>query len=309
MVPAHPAKPPGNRPPAQKVTSQFPRETARQPAKSTSPAQSSTHQAQLAMTDEQFLQGLMTADLHDLESQLELLLQGATATDHVPKGLSTLSQFLLYRQQVLENPHSDQWIMANWQAVRTMAGRLSMIRKYQRPFASLKEPERQRCARYLLSLFPDSVPCKSIGESEFFGFVDCTLQSRLQYERHIQAGAQIFDDLEENLCGYRFNCVGFPGPPKASQTWHLRAHATTREGACGILAVGKVLTTDHGVAGLDPSEDSFSFCGRSMNAPQWNEGVVQLACKCFHSTKNCSGIVFAAPPLWPCQKQTGGHRL
>ena len=24
-----------------------------------------------------------------------------------------------------------------------------------------------------------------------------------------------------------------------------------------------------------------------------NPGVVQLACKCFHSTKNCSGIVFA----------------
>ena len=68
---------------------------------------------------------------------------------------------------------------------------------------------------------------------------------------------------------------------------------TTREGACGILAVGKVLPTDRGVAGLGPSEDSFSFYGRSMNAPQWNEGVVQLACKCFHSTKNCSGIVFA----------------
>ena len=127
------------------------------------------------MTDEQFLQGQMTADLHDVESQLELLLQGATATDHVPKGLSTLSQFLLHRQQVLENPHLDRWIMANWQAVRTMAGRLSLIRKYQRPFASLKEPERQRCARYLLSLFPDSAPCKSIGESEFFGLVDCAI--------------------------------------------------------------------------------------------------------------------------------------
>ena len=120
----------------------------------------------------------------------------------------------------------------------------------------------------------------------------------MQYERHIQAGAQIFDDLEENVCGYRFNCVGFPGPPKASQNWHLWAHGTTREGACGILAVGKVLPTDHGVAGLDLSEESFSFYGRSMNAPQWNEGVVQLARTCFHSTKNCSGIVFAG--LLPC---------
>ena len=163
--PAHPAKPPSNRPPAPKDAPQVSR-----PAKSTVPAQSSTHKVQLAMTDEQFLQGLMTADLRDVESQLELLLQGRTATDHIPKGLSTLSQFLLYRQQVLDNPHPEQWIMANWQAVRTMAGRLSLIRKYQRPFAFLKEPDRQRCARYLLSLFPDPVPCESIGNSEFFWF-------------------------------------------------------------------------------------------------------------------------------------------
>ena len=30
-----------------------------------------------------------------------------------------------------------------------------------------------------------------------------------------------------------------------------------------------------------------------MNNPEWTPGVVQLACKCFHSTNNCSGIVFA----------------
>ena len=45
-------------------------------------------------------------------------------------------------------------------------------------------------------------------------------------------------------------------------------------------------------AGLDANEDTFSFYGRSMNSPEWTQGVVQLACKCFHSTKNCSGIVF-----------------
>ena len=111
------------------------------------------------------------------------------------------------------------------------------------------------------------------------------------YERHITGEAQIFDDLEENFGGYRFNCEGFPGPPKASQNWRLWAHATTREGACGILAVGKVLPTDHSVAGLDPSDDTFSFFGRSMNAPQWNEGVLALACKCYHSTKNWSGLL------------------
>ena len=306
--PAHPDKPPSSRHPAQKGTSQCPRQTAKQPAKSTSPAQSSTDQAQLAMTDEQFLQGLMTANLHDAENQLELLLQGRTATDHVPKGLSTLSQFLLHRQQALDNPHPEQWSMANWHAVRTNAGRLSLIRKYQRPFASLKEPERQRCARYLLSLFPDSVPCKSVGESEFFGFVDCILQSRLQYERHIQAEAQIFDDLEENVRGYRFNCVGFPGPPKASQNWHLWAHATTREGACGILAVGKVLPADHGVAGLDPTKDSFSFYGRSMNAPQRRSSATCAQVLSFHK-KLLRHCVCGTHPLWPCQRQKGGHRL
>ena len=183
--PAHPARPPSNRPPAPKEVPHVPKHTAKQPARITAPAQSSTDQAQLAVTDEHFLQGLMTADLSEVESQLELLLQGKGATDHIPKGLSTLTQFLLCRQQVLDNPHPEQWIMANWQAVRAMAGRTSLIRKYQRPFASLKEPERQRCASYLLNLFPEPVPCNTKGKSEFFGFVDCILQSRLQYERHI----------------------------------------------------------------------------------------------------------------------------
>ena len=32
---------------------------------------------------------------------------------------------------------------------------------------------------------------------------------------------------------------------------------------------------------------------RSMNHPEWTQGLAQLACNCFHSTKNCSGIVFA----------------
>ena len=63
------------------------------------------------------------------------------------------------------------------------------------------------------------------------------------------------------MVGYRFKCVGFPGPPVAAQNWHLRAHATTREGATGILATGKILPTDHQVADLDSHEDTFSFSG------------------------------------------------
>ena len=103
------------------------------------------------------------------------------------------------------------------------------------------------------------MPPISIGRSEFFGFIDCILQSRLIYERHLTEGATWFQELEENVVGYRFRCEGFPGPPLPAQNWHLWAPATTREGATGILATGKVLPTDHAVACLDPEEDTYSF--------------------------------------------------
>ena len=243
--------------------------------------------------DEHFLKDLMSAQIAEVSSQLDIQLKGRTAVDHIPEGLSTLSQYLLYREQLLENPYPDQWVMvmAPWQALRTNAGRASLIRKYQRPLSSLKDPERDRCARYLLSLFTEPVPLNSIGRTEFFGFIDCVLQSRLNYERRITEGATFC--LEENVVGYKFRCEGFPGPPLAAQNWHMWAHATTREGATGILATGKVLPTDHAVAGLDPEEDPYSFFGRSTPTPDWEPGVIQLASKCCHSTKNCSGVVFA----------------
>ena len=93
------------------------------------------------------MKDLLSADVADVSSQLDLQLQGRTAVDHIPEGLSTLSQYLLYREQLLENPYPDQWvIMAPWQAWRTNAGRAMLIRKYQRPFSFLKDPERDRCA-------------------------------------------------------------------------------------------------------------------------------------------------------------------
>ena len=239
--------------------------------------------------DEQFLRDLMSANLADIESQLELQLQGRTAVDHIPEGLSTLSQYLLYRQQLLDNPFPDQWVMAPWQALRSNAARTALVRKYQRPFASLRDPERFRCAKFLLSLFPEPVMNNTIGQEEFFGFVNCILQSRLNYERHFEEGASLFHDVEENVAGYRFKCVGFPGPPVAAQNWHLWTHATTREGATGILATGKILPTDHEVADLDSHEDTFSFYGRSMSNPDWNTGVVQLACKWPFALRTCKG--------------------
>ena len=38
---------------------------------------------------------------------------------------------------------------------------------------------------------------------------------------------------------------------------------------------------------------TYSVYGRSTPNPGWDQGVIQLASKCFHSTKNCSGVVFA----------------
>ena len=134
----------------------------------------------------------MSANLADVESQLELQLEGRTAVDHIPDGLSALSQYLFYRQQLLDNPFPDQWVMAPWQALRSNAARTALVRKYQRPFASLKDPERFRCAQFLLSLFPEPVTDNTIGQEEFFGFVNCILQSRLNYERHFQEGASLF---------------------------------------------------------------------------------------------------------------------
>ena len=74
-----------------------------------------------------------------------------------------------------------------------------------------------------------------------------------------------------------------------------------------FLATGKILPTDHQVADLEAHEDTFSFFGRSMSNPDWNTGVVQLACKCFHSTKNCSGVVFAG--LLPSGHVKGKKRV
>ena len=134
----------------------------------------------------------MTAERADLQNQLDVIMEGIGPTDHVFKGLSTLSQFLLNHQQLLNNPGPGPWIVADWKALRTNAGRATLIRKYQRPFTSLRDDERNRCARFLLSLFEEAVPPNSIGEAEFYGFVDCLLQFRIRYDKHLQVGPSCF---------------------------------------------------------------------------------------------------------------------
>ena len=108
--------------------------------------------------DEECLHQLMTAA--DVQSQLDVIMEGIGPTDGVRKGLSTLSQFLLYRQQLL-NPGPGPCIVADWKALRANAGRATLIRKYQRPFTSLRNDERTWRARFLLSLFKE--PSNPIG--------------------------------------------------------------------------------------------------------------------------------------------------
>ena len=53
------------------------------------------------------------------------------------------------------------------------------------------------------------VPPSLIGEAEFYGFVDCLLQSRIRYDEHLRDGAQLLSDVEENV---KFQAVNIPGP-------------------------------------------------------------------------------------------------
>ena len=95
---------------------------------------------------------LMTAERADVQNQLDVIMEGIGPTDHVPKGLSTLSQLLLYRQQLLNNPGPGPWIVADWKALRTNAGRAALLRKYQRPFTSLRDDVPVSFSAYLQKL-------------------------------------------------------------------------------------------------------------------------------------------------------------
>ena len=105
----------------------------------------------------------MTAERADVQNQLDVIMEGIGPTDHIPKKLSTLSQFLLYRQQLLNNPGPGPWIVADWKTLHANAGRAAFFRKHQRPFTFLRDDERSRCARYLISLFAEAVPPNSTG--------------------------------------------------------------------------------------------------------------------------------------------------
>ena len=248
------------------------------------------------------MKDLMSADIADVSTQLEIQLQGRTAVDHIPEGLSTLNQYLLYREQLLENPYPDQWVMAPWQALRTNAGRAMLIRKYQRPFSSLKDPERDRCARYLLSLFSEPVPANSIGRSEFFCFIDCILQSRLNYERHLTEGATWFQRvfLDPLLLPKIGTCGPMPPPEKEQQAYWPQAKSCSQimqlhvwiRRRTPIPFMGEVLPIQNGTRELSswpanvftPQRTvlewfSLACCLRAMSKEKVHPSVMKITCK------------------------------
>ena len=42
------------------------------------------------------------------------------------------------------------------------------------------------------------MPPNSIGEDEFYGFVDCLLESRIRYDKHLQDGAQLLSGVKRH---------------------------------------------------------------------------------------------------------------
>ena len=110
-----------------------------------------------------------------------------------------------------------------------------------RNFSSLKEPEIDRCARFLLSRFQQAAlpPC-SIGRQEFFTLVHALLQSKLTYEDHI-GEATYYASREKNVAVLQFELQDMPGPPVQPQNWYTWSHGTDMQGLIGILSIGRVL--------------------------------------------------------------------
>ena len=99
-----------------------------------------------------------------------------------------------------------------------------------------------------LSLFPHPVPPNSMGETEFYGFVDCLLQSRINYERRLWGGAKLLSDVEENVVGIKFQAVNFPGqlmPPRRRGLQAFWPQESPSNGLSKWLALMPMRTRSH----------------------------------------------------------------
>ena len=132
----------------------------------------------------------------------EIIMECIWPTDYVSKGLSSLSQFLFYRQQLLTNPCPGPW----WQTGRRCEQCRQSFFNLQVPKAICisREPKRNRCARFLLSLFPDPSTTQLYRRNSFTGsWTVCSIPVSTM---------KGISDVEENVVGMKFQAVNFLRP-------------------------------------------------------------------------------------------------
>ena len=236
---------------------------------------------------EAMFKDVMIASQSDLESQIEALLPGSDPDVHVKDGLTLFTQCVYFCLQYWYNKYPTRWPIANHECLQSIQARRSFTRKWMRQFSSFKEPEIDRCARFLLSRFKQAeLPPCSIGSKEFFTLVHALLQSKLTYEDHI-GEATYYASREKNVAVLQFELQHMPGPPVQPQNWYTWSHGTDMQGLIGILSIGRVLPTDAEVSGSP--EGSFALYGKAFDKPSWFEGLAEWVASLHHSTRNSCG--------------------
>ena len=167
----------------------------------------------------------MVASQQGPESQIEALLPGSDPDEYVKGGVTL---FTYFRLQYWYNKYPHRWPIAHHECLQSVQARRSFTRKWIRAFSSLKEPESNRCVRFLLSRFDQAeLPaCSGVGRREFFTLVHALLQSKLPYEDHFAEGAMFFQSREKNVAVLQFPLEDMPSPPLQPQNlvclepWH-----------------------------------------------------------------------------------------
>ena len=239
---------------------------------------------------EAMFKDVLIASQLDLESQIEALLPGSDPDEYVKDGLTLFTQYVYFRLQYWYNKYPHRWPIANHERLQSVSARRSFTRKWMRNFSSLKEPEIDKCVRFLLSRFKQAeLPPCSIGRKDFFTLVHALLQSKLSFQDHFAEDAVFFQSREKNVAVLQFPLQDMPGPPAEIQNWFVWSHGTDTPGLTGILSIGRVLPTDAEVSGS--AEGSFSFYGRAFDKPSWFEGLAEWVASLHHSTKNSCGCL------------------
>ena len=158
------------------------------------PGQASKLVAKGQQPVEAMFRDVMVANQQDLESQIEALLPGSDPDEYVKDGMTLFTRYINFRLQYWYNKYPHRWPIAHHECLQSIQARRSFTRKWIRNFSSLKEPEIDRWARFLLSRFSNlaALPPCSIGRKEFFTLVHALLQSKLPYEDHFAEDAMFF---------------------------------------------------------------------------------------------------------------------